>query len=150
MYAGSLMSGFSFDVSWFSIHGELGRGCCQIWYPNRVIWHVCCALSGNLGTIEPCRGTWEHTEGDVGVPGLDFYRFGRHFGVPMWMFWPTLEQQSCFFGMRVCRSRFCLSAAPEPSIWRGSYCKNQLFTYVGIMSILVSILYGFRWLWDQF
>ena len=60
------MSGCSFDVTCFSIHGELGRGCCQIWYPKRVIWHACCVQFGTLGTIERCRGTWEHTEGDFG------------------------------------------------------------------------------------
>ena len=30
-----------------------------------------------------------------------------------------------------------MSGAPESSIWCGKYCKKQLFTYVGTISILV-------------
>ena len=86
MCAGSLMCGCSFDVTCFSFHSELGRGCCQIWCPKRVIWHACCARFGTMGTIERCRGTWEHTEGDLGIPGLDFHRFGRAFGAAIWTF----------------------------------------------------------------
>ena len=158
MCAGSLMSGCSFDVTCFSVHGELGRGCCQIWCPKRVIWHACCAQFGTLGTIERCRGTWEHTEGDLGGPWLGFLSIlggfrGRHLDVfgKLWhnncVFWHACLQVTFFkdFGVRI-----WTSGAPESSIWCGRYCKNQLFTYVGIMSILVSFLHGFRWLWDHF
>ena len=77
--------------------------------------------------------------------------FGRISGPPFGCFWPTLAQQLCFwhaclqvaffkdFGVRI-----WMSGAPESSIWCGRYCKNKLFTYVGMF------LYGFRWFWDQF
>ena len=148
MLAGSLMSGCSFDVSCFSIHGECGRGFCQIWCPKRFIWHACCAQIGTLGTIERCRGAWEHTEGDLGGPGLDFNRFWiGQFWHNNCLFWHACLQVTFFkdFGVRI-----WTSGAPESSIWCGRYCKNQLFTYVGIMLILVSFLHGFRWFWDQF
>ena len=32
---GSLVSGCSFGVMCFTIHGDLGRGCCQFWCPKR-------------------------------------------------------------------------------------------------------------------
>ena len=64
--------------------------------PNRVIQHACCVQFGSLGTIERCRETWEHTEGDLGVPGLDFYRFGRISGPPFWSCLPTLERKLSF------------------------------------------------------
>ena len=41
---------------------------------------------GMLVALAPWRpssdagGTWEHMEGDLGVSGLDFFRFGRDFG----------------------------------------------------------------------
>ena len=61
------------------------------------------------------------------------------------------------FGMRVCRSRYLKILGSESgcvglqnqAFGVGGVAKNQLFTYVGIMSILVSFLHGFRWLWDQ-
>ena len=94
MLAGSLMSGCSFDVTCFSIHGELGRGCCKFVGPKRVIWHACCPQFGHLGDHRA-------TQGDLGahggVPGLDFYRFGREFGAASGRFWPTLEQRLCFW-----------------------------------------------------
>ena len=37
------------------------------------------------GTIERIWGTWEHEKGDLGVPGLDFCRFGD-FGTAIWEF----------------------------------------------------------------
>ena len=74
--------------------------------PKRVIWHACCAQFGTLGTIERCRGTWEQTEGGLGVPGLHFYRFGKDFGAAIWTFLANFGTTIVFFGMRVCRSRF--------------------------------------------
>ena len=63
------------------------------------------------------------------------------------VFWHACLQVTFFkdFGVRI-----WTSGAPESSILCGRYCKNQLFTYVGSMSILVSFLHGFQWLWDQF
>ena len=55
--------------------------------PNLVPW----------GPSSESGGTWEHTEGDLGGPGLDFYRFWRISGPPFGRFWPTLAQQLCFF-----------------------------------------------------
>ena len=78
-------------------------------------------------------------------------------GPPFWSCWLSLNNNCVFrhaclqvslfkdFGIRI-----WMSGAPESSIWCGRYCKNQLFAYVGIMSILVLFLHGFRWLWDQF
>ena len=40
------MCGCSFDVMYFKIHGDLGRGRCQLWCPKRVIWHACSAHFG--------------------------------------------------------------------------------------------------------
>ena len=146
MLAGSLMSGCSFDVTCFSIHGELGRGCCQIWCPKRVIWHACCAQFGTLGTIERCRGTWEHTEGDLGGPGLDFYRFWKDFGAAIWTFLANFGTTIVFFGMRVCRSRFlkilgsesgCLGfenqAFGKESIAKINFCRNRISYVSGVI-----------------
>ena len=57
-----------------------------MWCPKRVIWHASCAQFSTLGTIERCTGTWEHTEADLGGPGLDFYRFWKDFGAAISMF----------------------------------------------------------------
>jgi hypothetical protein len=147
MCAGSLMSGCSFDVTCFSIHGELGRGCCQIWCPKRVIWHACCAQFGTLGTIERCRGTWEHTEGDLGGPGLDFYRFWKDFGAAIWTFLANFGTTIVFFGMRVCRSRFLKILGSE------SGClglQNQAFGVEGIAKTSFSHMSGLCRFWCHF
>ena len=45
-------------------------------------------------------------EGDLGGPGLDFYRFWKDFGAAIWTFLANFGTTIVFFGMRVCRSRF--------------------------------------------
>ena len=154
MCAGSLMCGCSFDVTCFSILGELGRGCCQIWCQNASFgMHVAPNLAPWGPSIERCTGTWEHTEGDLGLGCLlilDAFR-GRNLDVfgQLWnkncVFWHACLQVTFFndFGVWI-----WVSGAPEPSIWCWRCCKNQLFTYVGILLIAVSFLRGFRWLWD--
>ena len=152
------MTGCSFDVTCFSIHGELRRGCCQIWCPKtchlacllRPLWHLGDhrAMQGDLGAHG--RRPWGSRLGFLSI--LEGFR-SRHLNVfgQLWhnncVFWHACLQVTFFkdFGVSI-----WMSGAPEPSIWCGRYCKKQLFTYVGIMSILVSFLHGFRWLWDQF
>ena len=49
MCAASLVSRCIFYVTRFTIHADLGRGCCQFWNPKRMIWHACCIHFGTLG-----------------------------------------------------------------------------------------------------
>ena len=147
MCAGSLMSGCSFDVTCFWIRGECGRGFCQIWCPKRVIWHACCAQFGTLGTIERCRGTWEHTEGDLGGPGLDFYRFWKDFGAAIWTFLANFGTTIVFFGMRVCRSRFLKILVSE---YGHLGLQNQAFGVEGIAKTSFSHMLGLCWFWCHF
>ena len=100
--------------------------------PKRVIWHACCAQFGTLGTIERCRGTWEHTEGDLGSPGLHFYRFWKDFGAAIWTFLANFGTTIVFFGMRVCRSRFLKILGSE---YGRLGLHNQAFGVEGIAKI---------------
>ena len=77
---------------------------------------------------------------------------GRHLGVLA-----NFGTKIGFFGMRACRSGFlkilgsesgCLGLQNQ-AFGVGGVAKKQLFTYVGILLILVSFLHGFRWPWDQ-
>ena len=71
----------------------------------RLIWH--------LGYIERCRGTWEHTEGDLGLPGSDFYRFGTDFEASICELLAHFGTKIVFFGMRDCRSGFLMISGSE-------------------------------------
>ena len=111
--------------------------------PNLAPWGPS-SDAGGLGS------TRKETLGVQAWISIDFGRIsGRHLDVfvQLWhnncLFWHACLQVTFFkdFGVRI-----WTSGAPESSIWCGRYCKNQLFTYVGIMSILVSFLHGFRWL----
>ena len=116
----------------------------------RLIWHLGDhrAMQGGLGAHG--RKPWGSRLGFQSI--LEGFR-GRHLDVfgQFWhnncRFWHACLQVTFFkdFGVRI-----WTSGAPESRIWCGRYCKNQVFTYVGIMLILVSFLHGFRWFWDQF
>ena len=115
--------------------------------PKRVIWHACCAQFGTLGTIERCRGTWEHTEGDLWVPGLDFYRFWKDFGAAIWEFLTNFGTTIVFFGMRVCRSRFLRI------LGSGSGClglQNQVFGVGCIAKTCFTHILGLCRFWCHF
>ena len=84
-------------------------------------------------------GTWEPTEGDLGVPGLHFYRFWRDFGAAIWTFLANFGTTIVFFGMRVCRSRFLKILGSE------SGClglQNQGFGVEGIAKTSFSHMSG--------
>ena len=95
-------------------------------------WH-------RLGTIERCRGTWEHTEGDLGGPSLDFYRFGEDFGAAIFAFLVNSGTKMKFFGMRVCRSRF-LKILGSESVCLG--LQNQAFRVGSIAKTSFSHMTG--------
>ena len=116
----------------------------------RPIWHLGDhrAMQGDLGAHG--RRPWGSRLGFLSI--LEGFR-GRHLDVfgQLWhnncVFWHACLQVTFFkdFGVRI-----WTSWAPESSILCGRYCKNQLFTYVVIMTILVSFLHGFQWFRDQF
>ena len=112
-------------------------------------FHLACLLRqfGTLGTIERCRGAWEHTEGDLGGPGLDFYRFWKDFGTAIWTFLANVGTTIVFFGMRVCRSRFLKILGSE------SGClglQNQAFGVEGIARTSFSHMSGLYRFWCNF
>ena len=94
--------------------------------------------------VERCRGTWEHTEGDLRGPGLDFYRFWKDFGAAIWTFLANFGTTIVFFGMRVCRSRFLNILGSE------SGClglQNQAFGVEGIAKTSFSHMSGLCRFW---
>ena len=102
------------------------------------------------GTVGRSRYTWEHKKGDRSISG-------PHFG----SFLGTLDKNRCLcsclfpghlfydFGVWI-----WTSGVPKTSIWCQRGCKNKLFTEVGILLILESIIdvFGlplqFSWLFD--
>ena len=90
------------------------------------------------GTMGRSRGTWEDTEDTLGVQTLIFTDFeqisGPHFGIS---FSGTLGQNSCLFSC-LFPGLFFFRFRGQNLLKRG--CKNQLFTEVGILPIVGSIL----------
>ena len=108
--------------------------------------HLAClgghrANQGNLGAHG--RRPWRSRLGFLSI--LEGFR-GRHLDVfgQLWhnncVFWHACLQVTFFevFGVWI-----WMSGAPESSIWCWKCCKNQLFTHVGILLILVSFWYSF-------
>ena len=146
MCAGSLMSGCSFDVTCFSIHGELGAdvvkfGAHNVSFgmlvaPNLAPWGPS-SVAGGLG----------RTQKEIGGPGLDFFRFWKDFGVAIWTFLANFGTTIVFFGMRVCRSRFLKILGSE------SGClglQNQAFGEEGIAKTSFSLMLGLCRFWCHF
>ena len=75
---------------------------------------LCCAQFGTLGTIERRRGTWEHTEGDLWGPGLDFYRFWKDFGAAIWTFLANFGTTIVFFILMVFRGSGAMVLQDHP------------------------------------
>ena len=71
----SLVSGCSFDVTWFQIHSDLGCGCCQFWCQKRTIRHACCVLFGTLGDHRKIQEHLGAQERRPWCPGLGLCRF---------------------------------------------------------------------------
>ena len=58
MFAGSRVSGCSFDITCFTIHGDLGADVVSFGTPKRVIWHAWCLHVGVLGDPGTILGHW--------------------------------------------------------------------------------------------
>ena len=71
--AGSLVTGCSFDVTFFTIHCDLGRGCCQL---NMSFGMLAASTLPPWGTIERSRGTSDHKSRDLGVQAWISADFG--------------------------------------------------------------------------
>ena len=158
MCVGSLMSGCSIDVTCFfqfTVNwgadvvkfGALDGSSSMLVGSNLARWGPASDAGGPGSTRKETLGFQAWISTDYGrISGRNLDVFGK-----LWhnncVFWHACLHVTFFkdFGVRIWRF-----GAPESSILWGRYCKNQLFTYVGIMSILVSFLHGFRWLWDQF
>ena len=95
------------DVTCFTIHSDLGRRDCQLWYPNRVNWHACCVHFGTLGNHRAIQGDFGAQERRPWGPGLDFFRFRVDFRMRFESNQQFLEQHM-FFVMRFCRPRFLM------------------------------------------
>ena len=109
--------------------------------------HLACLLRPILGAIERCRGTWEHTEGDLGGPGLDFYRFWKDFGAAIWTFLANFGTTIVFFGMRACRSSFLKILVSE---YGRLGLQNQAFGVEGIAKTSFSHMSGLCRFWWYF
>ena len=87
------------------------------------------------------------TEGGLGVPGLDFYRFWTDFGAAIWTFLANFGTTIVFFGMRVCRSRFLKILGSES---RCLGLQNQAFGVGCIAKTNFSHMSGLCRFWCHF
>ena len=129
MFAGSLMSGCSFDVTCFSIHGELGRGC----------WHLGDhrAMQGDLGAHR--RRPWVSRLGFLSI--LEGFR-GRHLDV-----FGQLWHNNCVFW------HACLQVTFFKDFGSESGClglQNQAFGVEGIAKTSFSHMSGLCRFWCHF
>ena len=86
-------------------------------------------------------------EGDLGVPGLHFYRFWRDFGAAIWTFLANFGTTIVFFGMRVCRSRFLKILVSE---YGRLGLQDQAFGVKGIAKTSFSHMSGLCRFWYYF
>ena len=96
MCAGSLMSGCSFDITCFSIHGELGRGCCKFRAQNVSFGMLVAPNLTPWGPSSDAGGLGSTRKEILGVQAWISIDLGRISGSPFGCFWLSLAQQLCF------------------------------------------------------
>ena len=96
MCAGSLMSGCSFDVMCFSIHGELGADVVKFGAQNVSFGMLVAPNLAPWGPLSDAGGLGSTRKETLGVQAWISIDFGRISEPPFRRFWPTLAQQLCF------------------------------------------------------
>ena len=104
MCAGSLMSGCSFDVTCFSIHGELGRGCCKFGAQNVSFSMLVASNLTPWGSSSDAGGLGSKRKEALGFQAWISIDLGGISGPPFGRFLANFGTTIVFFAMRACRS----------------------------------------------